>query len=72
MEFEEHISLQHVLQLMGFAHTGGEAKRLIQDGHVQVNGQLETRRKRKLLEGDLVVVGDEEFVLELVEDIEED
>ena len=38
---------------------------LIQAGEVLVNGEVETRRKRKLKEGDVVSVGDEEFVLEL-------
>ena len=72
MDNDESISLQNVLQLMGFAHTGGEAKRLIQEGQVTVNGEPETRRKRKLVEGDLVTVGDEDFVLELIEEVEED
>ena len=66
----EAITLNDALKLSGLAGTGGQAKLLIQSGQVSVNGEVETRRKRKLHEGDVVRVGDEEFVLEL--DGEED
>ena len=59
------ITLANVLKLSGFAETGGEAKLLIQGGDVLVNGEVETRRKRKLVEGDTIAVHGEEFVLEL-------
>ncbi len=39
--------------------SGGEAKVLIQAGEVLVNGEVETRRGRKLALGDVVEVGDE-------------
>ena len=39
--------------------SGGEAKVLIQAGEILVNGEVETRRGRKLQEGDVVEVGDE-------------
>ncbi len=67
---EEAITLNDALKLSGLAGTGGQAKLLIQSGQVTVNGETETRRKRKLREGDVVRVGEEEFVLEL--DGEED
>ena len=59
------LTLQAALKLAGFADTGGQAKQLIQSGQVRVNGEIETRRKRKLREGDEVALGDEAFVLEL-------
>lgn len=62
---DDAITLNDVLKLSGLAGTGGQAKGLIQSGQVSVNGEVETRRKRKLYEGDVVRVGDEEFVLEL-------
>ncbi len=62
---DEGITLNDALKLSGLAGTGGQAKLLIQSGQVSVNGETETRRKRKLREGDVVRVGDEEFVLEL-------
>jgi ribosome-associated protein len=39
--------------------TGGEAKVMIQAGEVSVNGDVETRRGRRLEEGDVVEVGNE-------------
>lgn len=62
---ENVILLQNALQLAGFADTGGAAKRLIQEGHVRVNGEVESRRKRKLYEGDVVALGEDEFLLQL-------
>ena len=52
-------TLGQALQIWGVAGTGGEAKVLIQFGEVLVNGEVETRRARKLQEGDVVEVGDE-------------
>jgi ribosome-associated protein len=54
----ETIRLGQYLKLIGLVATGGEAKFLIQDGHVRVNGEVETRRKRQLHDGDTVEVGD--------------
>ena len=62
---EDAITLNDVLKLSGLAATGGQAKLMIQSGQVLVNGETETRRKRKLREGDVVRVGENEFVLEL-------
>ena len=52
------IRLGQYLKLLGLVATGGEAKFLIQEGHVRVNGEVETRRKRQLHDGDQVEVGD--------------
>ncbi len=62
------ITLSDALKLAGLADTGGQAKMLIQSGQVKVNGEVETRRKRKLRQGDMIALGDEEFVLELKND----
>jgi ribosome-associated protein len=51
------------LKIQGLANTGGQAKVMIQDGMVAVNGDTETRRGRKLRSGDVVaVVGSEQAV----------
>lgn len=57
--------LDDVLKFFGIASTGGHAKHLIQNGEVRVNGVVETRRKRRIRDGDTVEVGDEAFVMEL-------
>ena len=64
MREKEHIiTLEQFLKYMGITQTGGQAKLLIQDGDVWVNGEVETRRKRKLFEGDSVVIDDEIFTV---------
>ncbi len=50
------IKLDQFLKLMGVVQTGGQAKMLIQDGQVKVNGRVETQRGKKLAEGDRVAV----------------
>ena len=54
----DYIKLDSLLKLANLVMSGGEAKLLIQEGHIQVNGQLETRRGRKLYPGDLVQAAD--------------
>ncbi len=55
----EGLTLGQALKAASVAGTGGEAKVLIQMGEVTVNGEVETRRGRRLEEGDVVEVGDE-------------
>jgi len=52
-------TLGQALKVASLVGSGGEAKVLIQAGEVFVNGEIETRRSRKLYEGDVVDVGDE-------------
>ena len=52
-------TLGRALKAAGLVGTGGEAKVLIQAGEVSVNGEVETRRGRRLQEGDVVEAGDE-------------
>ena len=54
----DHITLDALLKAAGLAASGGSAKVLIAGGAVQVNGETETRRGRKLRAGDRVAVGD--------------
>ncbi|AZR74305.1 RNA-binding protein [Anoxybacter fermentans] len=52
----ESIKLDQFLKWARLAHTGGEAKLMVQEGIVSVNGELETRRGRTLVPGDVVEV----------------
>lgn len=56
------IRLGQLLKLAGVVETGGEGKLRIQEGEAKVNGQVETRRGRQLVVGDLV-----EFAGEILE-----
>lgn len=59
MDLPSGITLGQALKAASIAGTGGEAKVLIQTGEVRVNGEVETRRGRKLREGDVVEVENE-------------
>jgi ribosome-associated protein len=48
----ETIRLGQLLKVAGLVDSGGEAKALIADGQVSVNGEVETRRGRQLHAGD--------------------
>ena len=53
------IELYKVLKLEGLTGSGGSAKLLIADGQVSVNGNVETRKRKKIVPGDIVKFGDE-------------
>lgn len=55
----EFIKLDSFLKWCGAVSLGGEAKILIQDGHVKVNGEIETRRGKKLIKSDTVEIQNE-------------
>jgi ribosome-associated protein len=59
---EEVIRLGQLLKLAGFADSGGEARTLLEEGLVTVNGELESRRGRQLRAGDIVAVDGEDAV----------
>ena len=50
----EYIKLQDLLKLAGLTYTGGEAKVMVQEGLVTVNGEVCTMRGRQLRPGDTV------------------
>lgn len=64
----DFIKLDQFLKLVSVVDTGGQAKLLIQDGQVRVNGTIELRRGRKLVNGDRVTTMGETFEVELVGD----
>jgi len=53
---KSHIKLDQFLKWQGIAQTGGEAKIMIKQGMVEVNGAEEMRRGRKLVTGDRVTI----------------
>jgi ribosome-associated protein len=55
------IKLDQFLKFIGITPTGGQAKLLILHGEVKVNGILETRRGRKLVDDDQVTIGGQTF-----------
>ena len=53
-ESRNYITLQQFLKREGIASTGGQAKIMIQNGEIKVNGETEVRRGKKLFAGDSV------------------
>ena len=51
---EDYIKLGQALKAANLVDSGGEAKAVIQEGLVMVNGEVDTRRGKKLVEGDIV------------------
>ena len=65
---EPFIQLDQFLKVMNLVATGGQAKAMIQGGFVEVNGETETRRKKKLRHGDIVNFEGQELQVEFNDD----
>lgn len=61
---DDYIKLGQALKAAALVSSGVEAKEVIQSGLVQVNGEVDTRRGRKLYDGDLVIFQDEKVKIE--------
>lgn len=61
---EEYIKLGQALKAAGLADTGIDAKEYIQQGLVLVDGEVETRRGRKLYDGAEVIFDDEKISIQ--------
>ena len=55
---DEYIELYKVLKAQGMISAGGEAKHAISEGKVLVNGEVETRVRKKMHSGDTVQLDD--------------
>ncbi|MBQ2061494.1 MAG: RNA-binding S4 domain-containing protein [Oscillospiraceae bacterium] len=59
----EYIKLQDLLKFAAVASTGGEAKLMVQEGEVQVNGEVCTMRGKKIRPGDDVLVDGQHYTV---------
>ena len=50
----EFVELYKILKFEGLADSGGNAKQAIADGRVSVNGEIETRKRKKIKAGDQI------------------
>ncbi|MDD9156844.1 RNA-binding S4 domain-containing protein [Aliivibrio sp. S4TY2] len=57
------IELYKVLKIANVVSGGGEAKHVIGEGYVGVNGELEQRKRRKMYDGDVIEFNDEYYVV---------
>ncbi len=58
---KEPVELYKILKFEGIVASGGEAKAVVDDGQVKVNGEVETRRRKKIYSGDVVEFGGEQL-----------
>lgn len=61
---DEYIKLGQALKAAGLAGSGAEAKEIVAEGNVRVNGETDTRRGRKLYAGDVITFNGEEVKIE--------
>ena len=63
-EHDEFIKLGQAVKAAGLVESGVEAKEVIQEGRVSVNGEVDTRRGRKLYAGDVAEYNGEQIKIE--------
>ncbi len=61
---EDYIKLGQALKAAGLVESGVDAKLVIQDGQVKVNGKVDMRRGKKLVAGDMVEFAGETMKIE--------
>ncbi len=61
---KDYITLQQFMKVKGVADTGGQAKFLVKELDITVNGEKENRRGRKLYAGDIVVIEGRKYRVE--------
>ena len=61
---KEPVELYKILKFEGMVASGGEAKMAAAEGHVLVNGEIEIRKRRKIVAGDIIEFGGEKFQMQ--------
>ena len=62
---KEPVELHKILKFEGLVHSGGVAKLAIESGDVLVNGEVETRKRKKMMSGDIIEFNGEQIRLVL-------
>ena len=62
----EPVELYKILKFEGMTSSGGEAKLMIEQGLVNVNGSVETRKRKKIVSGDIIEFNDEKIHIQLL------
>jgi len=63
---KEPVELYKILKFEGMASSGGEAKLVIEQGQVLVNGVVETRKRKKIVSGDIIEFEDEKICMKFM------
>jgi ribosome-associated protein len=67
--YAEPIALYQILKLEAMVSSGGEAKVAIDEGRVLVNGEVETRRRKKIMAGDMIEFEKQPFKIVLKQEL---
>ena len=63
---KEPVELYKILKFEGMVNSGGQAKSVIDDGLVSLNGKVETQKRKKIVSGDVIELWDETIKVRLV------
>lgn len=63
---KEPVELYKLLKFESLVSSGGEAKFVISEGLVSLNGNVETRKRKKLVSGDIIEFNNEQYQLKLI------
>jgi len=63
---KEPVELYKILKFEGMTSSGGEAKLVIEQGQVNVNGMVETRKRKKIVSGDVIEFNNEQIHIQLI------
>ncbi|WP_221800357.1 RNA-binding S4 domain-containing protein [Oceanobacter mangrovi] len=63
----EPVELYKILKFENIASSGGEAKIMIENGEVLLNGELETQKRKKIMNGDVLEIFGEQYRIVLAE-----
>ncbi len=63
---QQPVELFKILKFEGLVASGGMAKTLIADGHVKVNDVVETQKRKKIVDGDVIEFDGSRFEIKLV------
>ncbi len=58
---KEPVELYKILKFEGIVENGGQAKAVIANGEVQVNGEIETQKRKKIVSGDIIEFNQEKY-----------
>ena len=61
----EPAELYKILKFEGLVASGGEAKSVIAEGYVLLNGKIETQKRKKIYAGDIIEFNDNQLIIQL-------
>jgi len=64
---QQPVELFKLLKFEALASSGGEAKFMISEGLVKLNGQIETRKRKKIISGDVIEFAGQDYQIELIQ-----